>query len=485
MRKRTKWLIAGLSAAILLLGGCAAGEKPVRLDPKNPVTITIWHYYNGMQKLAFDNMIAEFNDTIGAEQGIIVEASSYGNISQLEESVMASVNKEVGSQKIPNIFTSYADTAYEVEQMGYLVDLEKYFSEEELAEYVDSYIEEGRIGENGELKIFPVSKSTEVFMLNATDWKEFAEETGAEYADLETREGLVETAKAYYEWTDAQTPEIPADGRAFYGRDAMANLFIIGAKQLGTELFAVENGQMTLNLDREVLHKIWEFYYVPYVSGYFSSYGKFRSDDVRIGEIIALTGSTASASYFPFEVTIGEETHEIEHVILPDPVFAGGEPYMIQQGAGMVVTKSTEQQEYASAQLLRWITESEKNLELSCQSGYLPVRKEANDRELYDRLIQEKQLEVDPRIYGTEVFLLEQMSHMKLYAGKSFEYAGDARGILEIHLSDRAAADREAVEALLASGSTWDEAVSGYISEESFEAWYTAFCDAMRQAVKQ
>ena len=35
-------------------------------------------------------------------------------------------------------------------------------TEEELSEYVDAYIEEGRIGEDNSLKIFPVAKSTEV-----------------------------------------------------------------------------------------------------------------------------------------------------------------------------------------------------------------------------------------------------------------------------------------------------------------------------------
>ena len=45
-------------------------------------------------------------------------------------------------------------------------------------------------------------------------------------------EGITETARQYYEWTDAQTPDIPDDGKAFFGRDAFANYMIIGARQL-------------------------------------------------------------------------------------------------------------------------------------------------------------------------------------------------------------------------------------------------------------
>ena len=40
-------------------------------------------------------------------------------------------------------------------------------------------------------------------------------------------EGLVKTAQRYYEWTDSLT-EAPNDGKAFYGRDAMANYVLIG-----------------------------------------------------------------------------------------------------------------------------------------------------------------------------------------------------------------------------------------------------------------
>ena len=84
-------------------------------------------------------------------------------------------------------------------------------------------------------------------MLNKTDWDAFSDATGASLDALVTIEGVVETAKAYYEWTDGLTPDVPGDGKAFYGRDAMANYFIIGMQQQGVELFRVEGGEMTLN----------------------------------------------------------------------------------------------------------------------------------------------------------------------------------------------------------------------------------------------
>ena len=38
---------------------------------------------------------------------------------------------------MPDIFSSYADTAYEVEQVGALANLSEYLDKEELEKYVD------------------------------------------------------------------------------------------------------------------------------------------------------------------------------------------------------------------------------------------------------------------------------------------------------------------------------------------------------------
>ena len=38
--------------------------------PKDPVSLTVWHYYNGSQQAAFDALVEEFNDTVGQEKGI-------------------------------------------------------------------------------------------------------------------------------------------------------------------------------------------------------------------------------------------------------------------------------------------------------------------------------------------------------------------------------------------------------------------------------
>ena len=477
--------ILSISSAVLLLGGCGSGGDTVRLDPDNPTQITIWHYYNGSQQAAFDQLVEEYNRTEGKELGIYVTANSQGNVSDLESSVLAAFHKEVGSSEPPDIFSSYADTAYTIDQLGMLVDLDDYMTQDELDTYVDSFVEEGRIGADGELRIFPTAKSSEIFMMSKTDWEPFAEATGATLDDLQTFEGVADTAKAYYEWTDSLTPDVDGDGRAFYGRDAMANLFLIGSMQLGTELFQVENGTVTIQADEAVMRRIWDTYYVPYVKGYFSSYGRFRSDDVKIGEIIAYTGSTSSANYFPDEIETEDGTRSIDYIILPAPMFEGGTPYAVQQGAGMVVTKSTPEREYAAVTFLKWFTNEENNLLFGCTSGYMPVKKEALSAEMLDKTIADNNLQVPGKTYETLVSCFDTAQTATLYTNKAFEHGADARNVLEYNLSDKAVADRETVVARMAEGSTLDDACADLIGDEAFAAWYASFTAALQEAVAQ
>lgn len=445
-KSRVLWIAtAFLTVCVMLVTGCSTDKSAVKLDSSNPVSLEVWHYYNGPQKIAFDDMVSEFNETIGQEKGIVVEAFNQGSVSDLLTKVSDAANKKVGADDIPDIFAAYADTAYELDQLGVVADLDPYFTQEELEQYVPSYIEEGRFDQSNSLKIFPTAKSTEVMMLNKTDWDKFAEATGATYEDISTIEGITETARKYYEWTDSLTPEAD-DGKTFFGRDVMANYLISGMKQQGITLFDVSSdGKVTFNLDEKALRKLWDNYYVPYINGYFGAFGKFRSDDAKTGDLIALVCSTTGATYFPSEVTINDtESYPIEGVVLENPCFEGAERYSIQQGAGMVVTKSDEKTEYAAAEFLKWFTDTQRNIDFSVTSGYLPVRNEANDTALVEKSF-ENSAEISTSLEESVLVSIGQVQNDQLYTNKAFKNGFDARNILEYSLSDKAAADRESV----------------------------------------
>ena len=97
----------------------------------------------------------------------------------------------------------------------------------------------------------------------------------------------------------------------------MANYMLIGAEELGTEIFHVENGRMTLDFNEEVAKKLWDGYYVPYVKGYFSASGWFRSDDIKTGNIIGYVGSTgwSTGPHLHYEVTLNGTRQNPENYV--------------------------------------------------------------------------------------------------------------------------------------------------------------------------
>ena len=475
VKKIFKKGISLLCAAALVLG-CAAcsGGSPKQTAVTD---ITVWTYYNGDQMESFTKLVDEFNSTVGAEKGISVSTESLGSVNDLEASVMDAAEGKVGASELPNIFSAYADTAYAMDQMGMLVDLAPYLSDAERNTFVNGYLSEGDFNGSGEIKIFPVAKATELMFLNDTDWQVFADATGASYDDLATLEGLVETAGKYYDWTDAQT-DTPDDGKALFGRDAMANYMLVGAQQLGDTIFEVQDGKMTVNFDHDVARKLWDNYYVPFVKGWFTASGRFRSDDVKTGNVLGYVGSCSSATFFPTQVTTDDSvSHDISMKVLQSPKFADGEDVAVQQGAGMVVTTGTEDEIKASVEFLKWFTQPENNIAFSVGSGYLPVTQDANDMDT----IHASGLSLSGNMEQILSGAVQTVKTDRLYTPCAFEGGASARKVLEYGLSDLAAADRETVVERIAAGQSAADAEAEFLTDDYFENWYQDICSQLKQ----
>lgn len=477
MKKQIKSLLCGLCAAALALGcagcsGSAGSEVPAKVTD-----ITVWTYYNGDQLESFNSLVNQFNETVGAQKGIKVSTESQGSVNDLETSVMDSAEGKVGAAAMPNIFSAYADTAYALDQMGMVVDLAPYLTEEEKAQFVEGYLSEGDFGEDDSIKIFPVAKSTELLFLNDTDWQAFADAADVRCEDLATMEGLTAAAEKYYNWTDAQTAA-PDDGKALFGRDAMANYMLVGAQQLGDTIFAVKDGRMTVNFERDVARRLWDNYYVPFVRGWFAATGRFRSDDIKTGNVLAYVGSSSSATFFPTRVTNdANQSHEISLKTLPAPQFEGGEAVAVQQGAGMVVTAAKEEEVKASVEFLKWFVRAENNIAFSVGSGYLPVTRKANDMQE----ILASGLTLDDNMQQTLAVAVDTVNGNRLYTSHAFAGGSSARKVLEYGLSDLAAADRETVVQRIAEGQRAAEAEAEFLTDEYFEVWYQDICAKLAQ----
>ena len=134
LKKKQFVCLLSVGAMVAVLAGCS--NSGVKF--KNPVTITVWTYYNGDQLETFNSLVDKFNEGEGKKMGVTVESSSQGSVNDLETNVLASVEGKVGAEEMPNIFSAYADTAYTVDQMGKIADISGYLTKEEKEKYVQN-----------------------------------------------------------------------------------------------------------------------------------------------------------------------------------------------------------------------------------------------------------------------------------------------------------------------------------------------------------
>lgn len=446
-----------------LLSSCGSKETQSPLDPENPVTITIWHYYNGHIKDKFDALVNEFNETVGMEKGIAVDALSLGDVGQLADAVFASANQDMGTDPLPDIFAAYPDNAIRIHQIVSLVSLENYFSEEELNRYRPEFLEEGRFGAGEEAYIMPVAKSFEALFVNENAWRSFADARGYSDEDINTWEGLLEVSEAYYKET----------GKSFFSLDANANYMLLASMQLGEELYSYqEDGTAELDLQEETAEQIWNHYYIPYLKGYFTKSGRFSSDDAKTGKVLSYTGSTAGSAYFPTEVTLSEsQVVQADPLVLPYPYFQDGNPFVIQQGAGMCIISSDPAHEYGAAEFLRWFTQPQQNIEFAVSTGYFPVMKEALEAGLLLEALEKTDLS-NPAIGKAINASVDMLENYALYNNKPFSGSYEMRNLLENHLSEKVRKDLEKLQQEVGEGGNREDVIARMSSREEFVKWF-------------
>ena len=364
-----KKAIALLLTLVFLLGclfGCGTTSP---LNPKEPVTLTMWHNYGGDMQQAMDYLIDQFNSTVGKEQGIVIDVTAISSSSELNKSLTMIVNGDPGAPDMPDIFTGYPKLAIQFWEKGLLTDLDNYFTEDELSAYVEAFVEEGRLSDGG-LYVFPIAKSTEVLYVNQTLFDRFADATGASADMLSTFEGIAELSQMYYEWSG---------GKQFYAADSWFNFVEVGMAQLGGSIFEGE----ALSLDGDGFAHIFETVYAPAVEGGIAIYDGYSSDLSKTGDLVCSTGSSAGILFYGDTITYADGTVEnVEYSILPYPVFENGTKTALQRGGGLMVAKSEEKKEYAAGVFIKWLTAPEQNMSFVANTGYLPVTRQAFENEL-------------------------------------------------------------------------------------------------------
>lgn len=372
MKRRSFLCLITILTLVLMLVSCKEQKKEQK---KELLTLTLWHVYGAQTDSPLNSMIEKFNETVGKEKGINIQVTSISNTNTIHSAVLAADRDDPGASQLPDMFVAYPKTVMALKDKNILVDYKDYFSEEELAQYLPEFIEEGYVEDR--LVVFPIAKSTEILFINKTLFDRFSAETGVKVEDLNTWEGLFKAAKIYTEWTDEQTPNTAGDGKTFFVHDYHFNYFQVGVESLGESFFNKNDPEGSIVFG-DTFKRAWEPYADAAISGALWLKEGYATEPLRTGNIIVSVASSASVLYYEDIVTYDNNVSEpIEVISRPVPIFEGGEKLVMQRGAGICMLKSTSEKEKAAAVFLKWITEPENNVEFATKTGYMPVTKKA------------------------------------------------------------------------------------------------------------
>ena len=363
----------------------AAGfEVPAEGYDGSEVTISFYTQQGTALQEVTSAYIAEFNKLY---PNIHVEHTTLGDYDGVRDQIIADIS--VGGQ--PNVAYCYPDhvalynLAKAVATLDDLIDSQATvtradgtteilgLTDEQKADFIEGYYDEGRQFGDGLMYTMPFSKSTEVLYYDKT----FFDANGI----------AVPTTWDEMEQVCAKIKELDPDSIPL-GYDSESNWFITMCEQYQSPYTSASGEHYLFNneTNREFVKKFNEWYnkgylttqklYGAYTSGLFTSTNGVRS--------YMSIGSSAGAKYqrptanadgsYPFEVGIAT----VPQVHLENRK-------VISQGPSVCIFKKDNPQEVVASWLfVKYLTTNvDFQAEFSMASGYVPVIKSVTDNEVY------------------------------------------------------------------------------------------------------
>ena len=283
---KRKYLLSILLGCLLVFGllmqaGCDESAEQELTE------IRFWHNYTDDQQAVFQMLTDTYNSTEGKDRGVRV-ILIYKTPDKIEAELTAAF--AVGEEyDYPEISIVTSELAYQAMCRSLIVNAEEYLSGAELSGYFKDFLNEGRFTGKAETYIFPISKTSDITIVNDSMWRYFYDDNNVEIQQWLTWDGITSLAEQYYEWSG---------GKAMFALESVQDyIFTYSAQQLPAIVQAA-NHEIKINTNRDTLRKIWDFYYGGVVRGYI-----LQTDDIcqalADGDIMGYAGIPRDSSYFP------------------------------------------------------------------------------------------------------------------------------------------------------------------------------------------
>ncbi len=348
------------------------------------VTIKFYHTMGQNLSTVRDEYLAEFNKLY---PNITVEWSQVGSYNDVRDQIKTEIT--VGNQ--PNLAYCYPDHVALYNKAAAVQTLDEFITskaevkradgtteimgltDEQIADFIEGYYNEGRAFGDGLMYTLPFSKSTEVMYYNKT----FFDQNGLTVP--KTWDDLYEVGKKIKAIDPDSTP---------LGYDSSANWFITLCEQYGSD-YTSATGDHYL-FDNETNRAFAEKLNGWYREGILTTqklYGNYTSNMFKELKSYISIGSSAGATYQRPDKADGKYPFEVG--IAPIPQIDPSNPKAISQGPSICIFKKDNMQEvYASWLLLKYLTTSVPfQADFSRVSGYIPVIRSVDQDEIYAKFL--------------------------------------------------------------------------------------------------
>ncbi len=381
--------VATLSTGVFGATGCGGGNvgnvNVVAYDGSE-VTLTFYHTMGANLKGVLDQYITEFNKLY---PNITIDHSSQGDYPGLRNNIAT----ELAAENSPNIAYCYPDHVALYNKTKRVVQLDGFidsdlevtdalgntttmgFTDEQIADFIPGYYDEGKAYGDNKMYTLPFSKSTEVLYYNKT---EFAKQNWKVPTTWDEMETLCAQIKAVY------PNDIP------FGYDSEANWFITMTEQMGTP-YTSASGKEKYLFNTAENRAFVEKFRVWYEKGYFTTeeiYGGtytsalFTETDPDEQKSYMCIGSSAGASYQNPKNADGSHPFEVGVTMIPQ--VNPEKPKAIQQGPSVCIFKKSDMEVAASWLFIKYFTTKvEFQADFSMMSGYSPVIQSAFEDPIY------------------------------------------------------------------------------------------------------
>ncbi len=382
-KKALMAIVATTMVATNAVGLASCGKKDgfseVDVVTYDGSKVTVTFYHTMGQKLIdiLDEYLKEFNTMY---PNITVKHSSP---SQDYDELREIIEKGLSNVKAPSIAYCYPDHVAAYNAFDAVVTLDDYmahsdmgFTDEQLADFYPTFLEEGRCFGDDKTYTLPYLKSTEVLYYNKTFF--------------DANDLTVPTTWAEMWDTCAQIKEITkkADGTydskvVPFGYDSEANWFITMTEQRGTGYTTHESPKFIFNNEenRAFVEELRGYF----KQGYFTTKalnGKtytsklfnvsHQNDTMRCYMCV---GSTGGSSYQVPDPVNGKDPFEVGVAMMPQETKDTKDFKVLQQGPSICIFKQSDPQEVAASWLLaKFLTTSiGYQASSSLANGYTPV----------------------------------------------------------------------------------------------------------------